>query len=64
MEPKRGFTKDELNLLAKEQLNLEIDSNITIKSIQKFSPCDSTVLNYVNIYFIFIIISFIIILFL
>lgn len=52
MEPKRGFTKDELNLLAKEQLKLEIDSNILVKSIQQFSPGDSTVHTYVSKYFL------------
>lgn len=36
MSPNRGFTKEQLKLLAKKQLKLEMDSNITIKSIQKW----------------------------
>lgn len=46
MNSKRGFTRDELERMAREQLELELSGNVTIKSIQNFPEPTPNVLHY------------------
>lgn len=46
MNAKRGFSKKKLEELAREQLSVELESVITVKSIAKFAEPTETVLHY------------------
>lgn len=48
MNSKNGFTKEQLVELAKEQLKVEMESVITIKSVDKFPAISETVLQNVS----------------
>lgn len=54
MDSKAGFTKQQLEEMAKEQLSNELDGYITVKSIEKFPEPTQNVLNYVSIYSCFL----------
>lgn len=43
-----GFTKDQMAAMAKEQMQVEMDTIITIKSIEQFSQPTESVLFYVK----------------
>ncbi|XP_062545891.1 DNA-directed RNA polymerase, mitochondrial [Armigeres subalbatus] len=46
MEPKAGFTRDQLEEFSKAQVELELKGHLTVKSIQKFSTPNDTVKQY------------------
>lgn len=49
MNSKRGFSIDELHKLGQEQLKIELNGVVTIKSIEKFPEPTEAVLHYVSI---------------
>ncbi|KXJ71689.1 hypothetical protein RP20_CCG019929 [Aedes albopictus] len=46
MNPKAGFTRDQLEEFSKAQVELELKGHLTVKSIQKFPEANSTVKQY------------------
>lgn len=49
MNSRRGFSGEELLKLAREQLNIELEGTVTVKSIQKHPEPTKTVLLHVNL---------------
>lgn len=48
MNSKHGFSTKDLVSLAEQQITVETNSFVTIKSIEKFPEIDDTVLHYVS----------------
>ncbi|XP_001654145.2 DNA-directed RNA polymerase, mitochondrial isoform X2 [Aedes aegypti] len=46
MNPKAGFTRDQLEKFSKAQVELELKGHLTVKSIQKFPEANDTVKQY------------------
>lgn len=63
MESKRGFTINDYEKFTNDQLEIELNGSVTIKSIQKFNDVNDTVLDYVseNLFLYFLIKHFYII---
>jgi DNA-directed RNA polymerase, mitochondrial len=48
METKKGFVRDELEAMGRQQLEIELAGCVTVPSIEKFPPPTKAVLHYVS----------------